>query len=249
LREILEVDVFLKLDFKHMFRKIKQYGIVNSVKRAMALYIFPQKYYSEYGEDIILNFYLPQKSGFYIDIGAFHPHRHSVTKSFYKRGWHGINIEPNPDAIKAFHKARKRDINLNIGVSNISGELDYYSFNKHPDCNTFDATRLEELKGYEASVLKIKVDTINNLLGIYLPVEQSIDFLTIDVEGFEYKIIESLDFEKYLPKHILLEDLSYYDRNKDFMSFKNSDLYKLLESKGYVVSAKIWCSILFSKTE
>ena len=42
------------------------------------------------------------KSGFYVDIGAHHPKRFSNTYFFYKRGWSGITVEPNSDAIKLF---------------------------------------------------------------------------------------------------------------------------------------------------
>ena len=34
--------------------------------------------------------------GFYIDVGAAWSDVHSVTKAFYDKDWHGINIEPNP---------------------------------------------------------------------------------------------------------------------------------------------------------
>ena len=37
--------------------------------------------------------------GFYVDVGAFSPDEHSVTRAFYDLGWSGINIEPNPQRI------------------------------------------------------------------------------------------------------------------------------------------------------
>jgi hypothetical protein len=76
-----------------------------------------------------------------------------------------------------------------------------------------------------------------------------IDFLTIDVEGHELKILQSLNYEKYSPKLILVEDLTYWDKNKDFMIFIDSKLYKFLQSKGYIVVAKTWYTILFKKIE
>jgi hypothetical protein len=44
-------------------------------------------------------------AGFYVDVGAHHPRRYSNTNYFYKRGWKGINIEPNPDALRIFDDA------------------------------------------------------------------------------------------------------------------------------------------------
>ena len=75
------------------------------------------KSYSQEGEDMVLyRIFEKQKSGFYVDIGAYHPKRFSNTYFFYKRGWRGINIEPNPEAIKLFKKYRVGDINLEMGV-------------------------------------------------------------------------------------------------------------------------------------
>src|ERR1700733_4926319 len=81
-------------------------------------------YYSQNREDLILQAFFPgEEDGFYVDVGAFDPDLDSVTKLFYLNGWHGINIEPQVEMYKLFEKRRKRDINLNIGVSDKPSEL------------------------------------------------------------------------------------------------------------------------------
>ena len=51
--------------------------------------------YAQEYEDIILYAIIGDVSdGFYIDVGAYDPVDISVTKYFYDKGWHGINIEP-----------------------------------------------------------------------------------------------------------------------------------------------------------
>jgi hypothetical protein len=65
-----------------------------------------------------------QRRGFYIDVGAWDPVQDSVTKYFYDRGWHGINIEPNPLFSTLLREARPRDITLPIALSDAPGELD-----------------------------------------------------------------------------------------------------------------------------
>src|SRR3989344_4572766 len=70
--------------------------------------------YSQSGEDMILrSIFDDKKEGFYVDVGAFHPKLYSNTYYFYKRGWRGINIEPNPGANFGI---RKGDINLKCGI-------------------------------------------------------------------------------------------------------------------------------------
>ena len=65
-----------------------------------------------------------QKNGFYIDLGAY-PLKFSDTYYFYKQGWRGINVQPNPDALRAFNVDRQRDINLQLGVSDAASILEY----------------------------------------------------------------------------------------------------------------------------
>ena len=83
--------------------------------------------FSEYLEDYILFCILYDiKNGFYIDIGANDPDLCSVTKAFYLRGWHGINIEPLPDKYKSLQLIRKKDININICAGKIKGNGTLY---------------------------------------------------------------------------------------------------------------------------
>ena len=93
-----------------------------------------QKYksYSLYYEDLIIDSLLSyKKNGFYIDIGANDPVKFNNTARFYQRGWCGINIEPNPELFKRLEEARKRDINLNIGVGEKETELTFYHISAH----------------------------------------------------------------------------------------------------------------------
>lgn len=74
--------------------------------------------YSQDGEELYLRAKFSKAvSGFYVDVGAYHPYRFSNTYWAYKRGWNGINIEPNADAKELFDRVRKRDINLCCGIS------------------------------------------------------------------------------------------------------------------------------------
>ena len=61
------------------------------------------------------------KNSFYIDVGANDPNQISVTKAFYLKGRHRVNLEPLPDKYKILSRERKRDLNLQIGVGNKKG--------------------------------------------------------------------------------------------------------------------------------
>jgi FkbM family methyltransferase len=143
---------------------------------------------------------------------------------------------------------RKRDININAGISDKNTVLNYFYFSKSDSSNTFDKELYKTWSNenrQEAKIIQVKMHKINDILDEYLPKGQHIDFITIDVEGYETKILKSFNYDKYAPDYFLIEDLTYYDKNKDFMDFRESALYSFLHEKGYIVVAKTWYSILF----
>src|SRR5690606_12210028 len=62
------------------------------------------------------------ETGFYIDVGASEPTRHSVTYALYLAGWHGIAVEPLVERWHELQRLRARDINLNLAVADVPGE-------------------------------------------------------------------------------------------------------------------------------
>lgn len=193
--------------------------------------LFSQKYreliissYSQYGEDLILDKLLNfQKFGFFVDVGTNDPVKFSNTYRFYKKGWSGINIEPNFSLFKKIENKRKLDINLNLGVANKKGQLKFYLINPHT-LSTFnkDLANQAVFDGYQiekeimVNVLPLREIFNNHLL-------KKIDFLSIDTEGFELSVLRSNDWKKYRPRYILIEI------NRGLMEIKNflnSENYK-----------------------
>jgi FkbM family methyltransferase len=77
--------------------------------------------------------------GFYIDVGAAHPDEYSVTRAFYDRGWHGINIEPSIELFARLAAVRERDTNLNLAVSNEPKRVAFFEI-PGTGLSTLDAT-------------------------------------------------------------------------------------------------------------
>jgi FkbM family methyltransferase len=165
--------------------------------------------YSQDGEDMILRrIFERQQSGFYVDVGAHHPFRFSNTCYFYRRGWRGINIDPNPDAIAAFRRDRPSDINVCVGISDTVGSLSFHFFNE-PALNTFDADLAAERArspGYRlVETRSVPVRRLDDLLAEFLPSGRSIDFLSIDVEGLDLSVLRSNDWSRFRPCILLVE--------------------------------------------
>ena len=98
---------------------------------------FPKKSYSMFGEDLkIKDFFKRKKKGIYVDIGCYHPLDGSNTYLLYKKGWSGINVDVNKTSIELFNIARKKDINLNIAISNSSKKVKVFFRKKINMLNT-----------------------------------------------------------------------------------------------------------------
>ena len=209
---------------------------------------FSQISFSQEGEDLVLNKLLGNKpNGFYIDIGANHPIRFSNTWFFYKKGWRGINIEPNPDMIKHLGEYRPHDLNLNIGISNEKGNLDYYMFNE-PALNTFSEYErdqyLQKSEYFLEKEMKVEVDTLENVFNKNnITRDQVIDFMSIDAEGFDLKVLQSFDISVYTPKVILIEILEI----KSIIDVVHNDIYIYLTSKNYYLYLRTGNTFIFKK--
>jgi FkbM family methyltransferase len=180
-------------------------------------------YYSQTYEDYILaHVFKDTASGFYIDVGANDPNVFNVTRFFYERGWRGINIEPNTELYLQLMIFRQRDINYNVGISNTEGTMIFYQQTEQSDSlmplSTFDIeiANTQKKKGILFREIVVPVTTLNNLLEkISVP---EISFMTIDVEGFEKQVLESINLVRYKPAVLCIEatrpgtaELSYMD--------------------------------------
>ena len=200
--------------------------------------------WSQEGEDMILRrLFEKKKTGFYIDVGAHHPKRFSNTYFFYRMGWNGINIDAMPGSMKEFEKYRSRDINIELGVAKQEGILNYYIFND-PALNTFSASLVEKRKSsennyYVKKIIKIKVKPLHEIFACNLN-GQKIDFLNIDVEGFDLNVLQSNNWSKYRPRFVLAEILGGRLHNID-----KQELVQFMRKQGYEVHTKLMRTVFF----
>ncbi len=198
-------------------------------------------YFSQEGEDVLLSrvFDKKQTPGFYIDIGAHHPLTLSNTYFFYLKGWRGINIDAKPGTKALFDKHRPEDINIESGISNKDGLMDYYIFEESA-YNSFDSAYVSQIsnKSKLIETKKTKVTTLNAVLSKYNVKE--IDFLSLDVEGSELNVLQSFDLNTFKPKVFVVEDHSFLIDQPD-----KSPIYRFMQSKNYMLFAKLFYSTFY----
>lgn len=170
--------------------------------------------YSQCGEDMIARFVfdtLKIAKPSYLDIGAHHPSYLNNTRTFYDAGASGVNIEPDPDLHARFASERPRDVNLNIGIGDRAGEVDFFVMSART-LNTFSAEEAQAAatngRARIERTLKLPVRPVNEVLQAHFAAAAP-DFLSLDVEGLDLAILRALDFQRWRPKVVCVETIVY----------------------------------------
>jgi len=203
------------------------------------------RFFSQLGEDMLLATYFRSKRknsridefigrvrlhpGYYIDVGGYSPKRLSNSYWFYKRGWSGVTVEPNPEAKIWFRLLRPRDMHVCAAITDIESKVYYYS-NGYSGVNFISNEVLtkEGVNRTEISGLSLK-----SLIEKFVPMNQKIDFMSIDCEGHDLNVLKSNDWNKYRPEIVVAE------------TSEDSDVTKFMEANMYKVVAMTFGSVLY----
>lgn len=162
--------------------------------------------YAQNFEDVLLaRLFKGQSEGFYIDVGAWHPTLHSVTRHFYDLGWSGINVEPIPAQHQLFVEARSRDININAAVGEVPGQLTFYECKDLTSLSTANAKQAESLRLADHQVMSYEVPVVTLDQIFASCVGRTIDFLKVDVEGYEASVMKGADWRHFRPRVLVIE--------------------------------------------
>ena len=221
-----------------MSRKFKQFILDNFITYFLykKLKIFrnssKSEHLGEYGEDIFIRrFFKNEKTGFYVDIGSYHPIKGSLTYYLFKKGWKGLNVDLSKVSVDLFKISRPNDHNINAAITDFDGETEYFESGAINQQNSLVSEK-------DKKKIKIKAYKLNTLLDDFNILE--IDYLNIDVEGNEFKVISTFDFEKFHPKLISIEQ-NIYNSEKIF----DEECHKLLLAKNYFLASKIGVTCIY----
>jgi FkbM family methyltransferase len=198
-------------------------------------YRLSRQSYADTGEDLIvasifqhLNIERPT----YLDIGAWDPIQGSNTYLFCRAGSHGVLVEPNPVLCDKLRRVRPGDVVLNTGIGlERRTEADYYMFEDSSAMNTFSKEQAEGLpKIYgdrysKPKVVKTHLVPINDVIAEHFK-NGPPDFLSVDVEGLDFGILKSLDFDRHGPRVICVETDST-------VTEQSRPIFDLMEKQGY----------------
>ena len=208
--------------------------MINKIASYLSIFNRKIKYkkisYSLNAVDLIIDYIFKDKYiGTYVDVGAQHPISNNNTYLLFKRGWNGINIDLDRKNIDLFNISRPKDINLNYAISDKEGETDFYFYHESSPINTLNKKVKEYQKAKISEIKKINTFTLNNVFK-KINFDKNIDYLNIDVEGYEDKVLSGFDINKYKPSVVSVE---YLDLKMKKLEFKNNNLDNLLNSNIY----------------
>jgi FkbM family methyltransferase len=191
--------------------------------------------------DQIMREYYPNfnYNGVFFDVGAFEPIRISNSYHFEKNGWDCYCFEANTHGIPLLKEHRKNVFNYAVADQN-------------KDSITFDI--VESAPGWTAGYSAIEISwdykqkfgwndnyaihkvtvpqkTLNTIIETEIPQLQTIDIMSIDIEGGELNCLKGFDLTKYDPKLIVAENAT--PEKKELQEYLESFGYKLDRSVSY----------------
>jgi FkbM family methyltransferase len=222
--------------------KFKQFLLNNSItyyfyKRLKILRNSSKnEHLGEFGEDIFIRrFFKNENRGLYVDIGCYHPVKGSLTYYLFKKGWKGLNVDLSKVSIDLFNVARPNDHNVNAAVTDFNGDTVYYENGAINQQNSL-------VEDQSKNQIKIKAYKLNDLLDKFNI--GKVDFLNIDVEGNDFKVISTLNFNKFKPKLISIEQNTYNLEN-----LLNNECHQFLIKNNYFLVSKIGVTCIYANND
>jgi len=184
-------------------------------------------------EDIaVIDYFKDKKDGFYVDVGCHHPTYINNTYLLHKQNWSGINIDVSQFSIDLFNYMRPQDLNYNCAISNKNEIIKLFFQKEFSQLSTIENTQAKIVFQGNIKQKEIQAFTLNEILSRDKYKDTKIDFLNIDVEGADLKVLEGLSFDKFKPELICVE---IHDKE-----IQKNKIYNFLINKRYEL---IWSGI------
>ena len=177
-------------------------------------------------EDLaVIDYFKDKKNGFYVDVGCYHPTHRNNTYLLHKKNWSGVNIDTSKFSIDLFNHMRPKDLNYNCAISNKNEIIKLFYQKELSQLSTTERDQAETVFQGNIKEKEVQAFTLDEILDRDKFKDIKIDFLDIDVEGADLKVLEGLSFDRFKPELVCVEIHT--------KEIKQSDIYKFLINKNY----------------
>lgn len=199
-------------------------------------------YYSQCGQDQFLNehFFKNKPNGVFVEVGAFDGISLSNTKFFEELGWTGLCIEPIPEKFQTLRK--NRSCLCIQGCVSDSNRIDQFLWLEGEPAmlsgllSKYDERHLQRIHeevatrsfGREPQTIDVQCYLLNDLLKVHQLFY--VDFLSIDTEGGELEILQSIDYDRF---HIEFIDVENNFHDPEIVNFMISKGYEHIGNTGW----------------
>ncbi len=150
---------------------------------------------------LVWQFFGRAPTGVFVEVGANHPRLLNQTWLLEQNGWSGVLVEPNPKLCELLRTERPRSRVIQAAAGAVAGEVDLLLGVSDGHSTVAPVLTHSPLSGDKVRVKLRPLDDILADAGV-----TRVDFLSIDVEGFELEVLRGCELKKYSPRLILLEE-------------------------------------------
>jgi|TARA_B100001094_G_scaffold187541_1_gene181764 FkbM family methyltransferase len=209
---------------------LKKLHIIHSIFIKHKFFIKKKTYAMNNEDTAVLDYFKNKKNGFYVDVGCYHPIHRNNTYLLHKKNWNGINIDTSEFSIDLFNFIRPKDLNYNCAISNKNEIIKVFYQKKLSQLSTTEIDQAKNVFQGNIKEKKIEAFTLDEILNKSKYRNTKIDFLDIDVEGADLKVLEGLSFDKYNPELICVEIHEKEVKLSKIYNFLTEKKYKLIWS-------------------
>ena len=214
---------------KKLFRKLH---ILHSIYIKHKFFFKKNSYAMDNEDTAILDYFKDKKNGFYVDIGCYHPIHRNNTYLLHMQNWSGINVDTSQFSIDLFDYMRPKDLNYHCAISDKNENIKLFYQKELSQLSTTEKSQAEKVFQGNIKQKEINAFTLDEILSRGKYKNSKIDFLDIDVEGADLKVIKGLSFDKFKPELVCIE---IHEKE-----VKLSEIYKFLVDKKYEL---IWSGV------
>ncbi|HEY3376484.1 MAG TPA: FkbM family methyltransferase [Armatimonadota bacterium] len=167
------------------------------------------QYTAQFGEDRRLQeIFRDLTTGVCVEVGGYDGVSGSNTYLFEQLGWQCLIVEPMPDYCAMIRHKRPGSIVVQAAASASSGMASFYVARGAETLSTLQCdeqhlARIHE-EGGDIEEIRVRTERLDHLLEeVHF---ERVDFITIDVEGVEYSVLQGFTLDRYAPKIVIIED-------------------------------------------